>query len=131
MFSILFYDNQKLYDGKWKWSKVFFIKIGSNFTHEFQPVIKIFWARQKIECRQETALNDSDISWQSNSLHISRANYIQSDSSSLTHSPEESASFTTIDLSIHLDANLVWQYIFKMYNECSMPNVWIINMISH
>ena len=90
------------------------MKIGENFTCEFQPVIKIFWARQRIECRQGTALNDSDISWQSNSLHISKANYIQSDSSSLTHSPEECASCKTNDLSIHLDANLVWQYIFNV-----------------
>lgn len=27
MFSISFYDNQKLYESKWKWSKVFLLKL--------------------------------------------------------------------------------------------------------
>lgn len=79
-------------------------------------MIKIFQARQKIECRQGKALNDSDIFWQSNSLHISRANYIQSDSPALTHSPEENASAKTSDLSIHLNANPASECVAKMYN---------------
>lgn len=79
-------------------------------------MIKIFWARQKIECRQGTALNDSDISWQSNSLHISIANYIQSDSHGLTHSPKENASYKASNLSIHLNANPASERVVKMYN---------------
>lgn len=79
-------------------------------------MIKIFQARQQIECRQGTPLNDSDISWQSNSLHFSGANYIQSDSPALTHSPEKNASYKTSDLSIHLHANPASECVVKMHN---------------